>query len=139
MGEGSLHSIDRPKEDSMRIGTGWLTATVMLMAAACATTAPPAPPSVDVSGNWAGDWQAFAGAGGSGKMWGTFRQEVSTVRGDFTIVTTRENRTFVSGSISGNVITLEAPNGGRLVVDGDEITGVVNGIVDANVKLTRER
>jgi hypothetical protein len=139
MGEESTHSIDRRKEDSMRIGTGLLTAIAMLMAAACATTPPPPPPSVDVSGNWAGTWQAFQGAGGNGTMWGTFRQEGATVRGDFTIVTFRENRTFVAGSISGNVITLEAPNGGRLEVNGDEIAGVVYGIVDANVRLTRQR
>ena len=123
----------------MRIGTGWLTATVMLMAAACATNAPPPPPAVDVSGNWAGNWQAFQGTGGSGTMRGTLRQEMSTVRGDFTIVTDRENRTFISGSISGNVITLESPNGGTLTVNGDEMTGVVHGIVDANVKLSRQR
>ena len=118
-------------------------AMAVMLAGACATAPPPPAPmaSVDVSGNWAGTWWAFEGSGGAGTMSGTFAQEGTTIRGDFTVVGAgpNPNRTYVAGSIDGNVISLVTPTSGTLQVDGDQILGTVNGLVTSRIKLNRQR
>ena len=115
-----------------------LIAGVMMLGSACATTPPPPPPSVDVSGTWEGTWSAFEGSGGAGEVRGIFRQDGATLYGNFEIKNPTVNRTYVNGIVSGNQVKLLAPSEGFLVVNGDEMTGEVRGIVAARVKLRRQ-
>jgi hypothetical protein len=113
-------------------------AGVMAAVSACATVPPPAPPSVDVSGTWVGTWTAFEGTGGTGDLKGIFRQDGATLYGNFEISNPNVNRTYVSGTVTGNEVKLFAPSEGNLVVNGNEMTGAVQGIVKANVRLHRQ-
>jgi hypothetical protein len=121
----------------MRALLGVLTGGLMVALSACATPSSP-PPSVDVSGTWVGTWTAFQGAGGSGDLRGTFLQDWTTLHGQFDIRNPKLNRTYVAGRVSGNEITLFAPERGSLVVNGDEMTGSVEGIVKGVIHLRRE-
>jgi hypothetical protein len=122
----------------MRVLLGLLTAGVMVALSACATRPAPPAPSVDVSGTWVGKWSAFQGTGGSGDLKGTFLQDWATVHGEFLISNPRVNRTYVSGMVLGNEIKLFAPEEGSLVVNGDEMTGTIQGIVRGQIYLRRE-
>jgi len=122
----------------MRVVIGWLIVGVMIAATACASTPPPAPPGVDVSGTWVGVWWAFEGEGGAGELRGIFRQDGTNLYGNFEIKGRTINRTFVSGVVTGNEVHLGAPAQGVLVVNGDEMTGSVQGIVEAKVTLRRQ-
>jgi hypothetical protein len=123
----------------MRVLLGVLIAGVMVAWSACATAPPPPPPSVDVSGTWAGTWSAFEGAGGTGDLNGIFRQDGATLYGNFELRNpTTTQYSYVSGVVRANEITLFAPSEGSLVVNGDEMTGTVQGIVKGRVKLRRQ-
>ena len=125
---------------AMRVVIGWLIAGVMIAATACATTPAPAPEptSVNVSGTWVGVWWAFEGEGGAGELRGIFRQDGTNLYGNFEIKGRKVNRTFVSGVVTGNEVHLGAPAQGLLVVNGDEMTGTVQGIVEAQITLHRQ-
>ena len=125
----------------MRALLGLLIGGVMVAVSACATAPPPPPPSVDVSGTWVGKWSAFEGTGGSGDLKGIFRQDGATLYGNFEVSPADNptiNRTYVSGMVAGNEIKLFAPSAGSLVVNGDEMTGTVQGIVKGEIKLHRQ-
>ena len=115
---------------------------VMMLGSACATAPPPPPPpSVDVSGTWEGSWEAVERSAGGGGIRGVFRQDGATVYGNFEIQTQGPNpisRTYVSGVVRANEIQLLAPNEGLLVVDGNEMSGSIQGIMAARVKLRRQ-
>jgi hypothetical protein len=122
----------------MRALIGVLVGGLMVAVSACATTPPPLPPSVDVSGTWVGYWSAFEGAGGRGDLKGIFRQDGSTLYGNFEVSNPTVNRTYVSGMVTGNEVRLFAPSQGTLVVIGDEMTGTLQGLVSAQVKLRKQ-
>src|SRR5262249_48202432 len=121
----------------MRVLMGWMVASMMVVAAACATP-PVAPPGVDGSGSWAGGWGAFEGEGGGGELRGVFRQDGATLYGNFEWRGRTVSRTFVSGTVRGNEVFLAAPVQGMLVVDGDEMNGTAQGIVAAKITLRRQ-
>jgi len=126
----------------MRTRSLLLIAGVMMLGLACATapSAPP-PPSVDVSGTWEGSWEALERSAGGGGIRGVFRQDGATLYGNFEIQTQGPNpisRTYVSGVVRANEIQLLAPNEGLLVVDGNEMSGNIQGIMAARVKLRRQ-
>jgi hypothetical protein len=126
----------------MRALLGLLIGAMLLAASSCATTPPPPPPpSVDVSGTWVGTWTAFEGAGGSGELRGIFRQDGATLYGNFEVrnpsLSPPINRTYVSGMVAGNEVKLFAPAEGTLVVNGNEMTGVVQAIVQGRLQLRR--
>ena len=125
----------------MRIRSLLLIAGVMMLGFACATAPPPPPPSVDVSGTWEGNWEAFERSAGGGGIRGVFRQDGATVYGNFEIQNQGPNpisRTYVSGVVRANEIQLLAPTEGLLVVDGNEMSGTIQGIMAARVKLRRQ-
>jgi hypothetical protein len=129
------------KGSTMRIRFLPLIAGVMMLGSACATAPPPPPPSVDVSGTWEGNWEAFESSAGGGGIRGVFRQDGATLYGNFEIQTQGPNpisRTYVSGVVRANQIQLLAPNEGLLVVDGNEMSGTLQGIMAARVKLRRQ-
>jgi len=122
----------------MRALLGVLIMGVMVIVSACAPLPQAPPPAVDVSGTWAGTWSAFEGSGGSGQLRGIFRQDGATLYGNFEISTPNVNRTYVSGVVTGNEVVLLSPAEGRLVVNGDEMTGTIQSIVKGTVILRRQ-
>ena len=44
----------------------------------------------------------------------------------------------MSGAVSGNDILLSAPSSGRLIVNGDVMTGTINGLNVAKVTLRKQ-
>ncbi len=122
----------------MRTWLGLLIGGVMVAVSACASVPPPAPPGVDVSGTWVGTWWAFEGSGGSGDIRGVFRQDGATLYGNFEVSRPTVSRTYVSGTVTGNVVHLFAPSQATLVVSGDEMSGTVQGIVSSRITLRKQ-
>ena len=122
----------------MRIVFALLLVSVAALASAC-STAPLAPPSVNVTGNWVGTWQYENVQQGSGDIRGNFKQDGSTLSGNFDVAGPVLNRApIVSGAVSGNEIILSYPSSGRLTVNGNTITGTINGLNPAKVTLTKQ-
>jgi len=142
-GRGALAPITRGiRGRLMRRVALLLISFAVLLASACATAppAPPAPPTpaVNVTGNWAGTWWIFDGEGGSGRLSGTLFQEGAVVNGEFTVSGRVVNTTFVAGNVYGNELRLSTPAPGRLIVNGDEMTGVVYGLAQSRLTLRRQ-
>ena len=122
----------------MRMPLGLLLGTVLLAGAGCAT-APAGPPSVNVTGQWAGTWAYENPSVGTGDIRGTFQQDGAKVTGNFNITGPVVNRVaIVTGTLSGNEIRLSAPATGYLTVSGDQMTGVVNGLNVAKLTLRKQ-
>jgi len=120
----------------MKALVGTLLAGAMMMAGC--SSAPLAPPTTNVTGNWVGSWQYENLQMGSGDMRGTFEQDGSKVSGNFQVTGPVLNRVaIITGTVSGNEILLSEPASGRLTVSGSEITGVINGLNVAKVTLRR--
>ena len=127
----------------MRIVVAVLLGGAMVMASACATT-PMAPPSVNVSGKWAGDWSYPDPALGGGTLSGTFQQDGGKLSGNFLIIgggnTIRNPAATIIGFVSGNQVILSQPSTGTLTVsaNGAEMSGWVNGLDQAKVTLRKQ-
>jgi len=125
----------------MKTRLGVLLASVMVVTSSCATMSG-APPSVNVTGDWAGQWEYRNVERGSGDLKGTFKQDGATISGNFDVTGPVVNHAaLVSGSVSGNDVVLSSPSTGRLTVSGNgtEMIGVVNGLVDDALKITLRR
>ena len=109
----------------------------------CATTAPSmAPPSVDVRGKWTGKWVFDHPGAGGGDVTLELQQTGADVSGNATVVSTTTNprSSYFEGVVTGNSLILKPPYAsGTLTVQGDEMTGVVSGIMPATVTLRRQR
>ena len=127
----------------MRTRVGLMVGAAMLMAAACATT-PMAPPSVNLSGKWAGNWSYSPDTLGAGTLSGTFQQDGNNLSGNFLIIgggsMVRNPSALVIGFVSGNQVTLSQPGSGTLTVNaaGTEMSGWVNGLDQAKVTLRKQ-
>jgi hypothetical protein len=109
-----------------------------LLTGACAR-ASLAPPTVDVTGSWVGTWRYDDLQMGSGDLTGTFQQSGQQLTGEFSVTGPVVNRrASISGAVSGNEIMLGTPASGRLTVNGDQITGTINGLNPARVTLRKQ-
>jgi len=123
----------------MRTIFGFLLVSVMIVASGCAT-APAAPPSVNVTGNWVGKWQYQNQSNGSGDVRGAFQQDGAKLTGNFNVTGPVVNNVAnITGLVSGNEIQLRMPSSGRLTVNGNEITGYINGLNVANPTLRKQQ
>jgi len=121
--------------------TRWSAVLVLAVAVAgCASMeGPKAPPSVNVSGNWVGSWQYDNVQMGSGDIRGSFQQDGAKLSGNFDITGPVLNRTAnVVGVVSGNDIYLSMPSSGNLSVNGNTMTGTINGLNVAKVTLRKQ-
>ena len=110
---------------------------VMLMVSGCST--PLAPPTTNVTGNWVGTWQYENVQQGSGDVRGSFQQDGANLSGNFNVTGPVLNRVAnVSGAVSGNEIILNEPSTGRLTVNGNQITGTINGLNPAKLTLRKQ-
>ena len=100
-----------------------------------------APPSVDVSGKWVGTWTFDNPTMGSGDVFMNLKQTGADASGDLRVTgPTPAEPTYFEGTVSGSSVILKVPYlSGTLDVSGDEMKGVINGIMPANVSLRRQR
>jgi hypothetical protein len=126
----------------MRRGEILFVGTLVLMLSGCAATeSNTALPSVDVSGKWAGTWVFRNPSMGSGDVLVDLKQSGANATGHLTVTgDTTADPTYFESIVTGSRIILKVPYlSGTLDVRGDEMKGVVNGIMPANVSLRRQR
>ena len=119
-----------------------LSGALALMLSGCAAIgSSTAPPSVDVSGKWAGTWAFRNPTMGSGDVFMNLKQSGADASGDLMVTgPTTAEPTYFEGTVSGSSVVLKLPYlSGTLDVSGDEMKGVINGIMPANVSLRRQR
>jgi hypothetical protein len=128
----------------MKTFSGITLALVMLVAAGCAGGIGPATvaPTVDITGRWVGSWVATNPALGSGVIEMTVTQKGSQFSGRLVVTGAPTNPTGpTEGIVSGNEVSVTRPTNftGNLTAQGDTMKGNVNGTIDANVTLTRQK
>jgi hypothetical protein len=117
----------------------FLAAVLALVSAGCASTPPSAAPSVDVTGKSQGTWQFEQVALGGGQVIMDLKQSGAEVTGDVVVTGPSVNRpSTMQATVSGNRLTLKGRVPGTLSVTGNTMTGVVYGVVEANVTLQRQ-
>jgi hypothetical protein len=126
----------------MRLIRAFVVAGAMVAMAGCASGGTTiAPPTVDVTGKWAGTWAFRNPSLGSGQVSMDLKQTGAEVSGPMNVSgPTSSEPTNFAGTVSGNSIVLKAAHGsGTLTVNGDQMSGIVYGIMPATVSLTRQR
>ena len=122
----------------MRTALGLILASVLIGATACATGSA-APPSVNVTGQWAGKWAYETPGLGSGDIRGSFKQDGAKISGNFDVTGPVQNHVaIITGTVSGNEVKLATPASGYLTVSGNEMTGLINGLNVAKVTLRKQ-
>ena len=125
------------------VATLMLLGAIVTTAGGCAST-PTAPPSVNVSGKWAGNWTYPDPALGGGTLSGTFQQDGGKLSGNFLIIgggnTVRNPAATIIGFVSGRDVILSQPSSGTLTVNesGNEMSGWINGLDQAKVTLRKQ-
>jgi hypothetical protein len=126
----------------MSLGSKCLVGALVLVLSGCAAVGGnTVPPSVDVSGKWAGTWSFHNPTMGSGDVFMNLKQSGADASGDLRVTgPTPAEPTYFEGTVSGSSVILKVPYlSGTLDVSGDEMKGVINGIMPANVSLRRQR
>src|SRR5262249_22701337 len=105
---------------------------VTLATASCATT-PPQSPTVNVTGNWVGDWVCDNPANGSGVAVLKLTQSDAQVNGSVHVTNAAINRTTDSfrGVVSGDQFILRewSDLNGSFAVAGDRMAGRFTGVL----------
>jgi hypothetical protein len=123
----------------MRTILGLLLVSVMIAVAGCASSGPAAPPSVDVTGTWVGTWAYENVSIGQGQVRADLKQSGSVVSGTWEVTGPVVNKTAnVTGQVSGNTVRVEMPASGYMTVNGNQMTGKINGMNVANVTLRKQ-
>ena len=121
-----------------------LVGVLVLAIAGCAAT-PPAPtmppPGVDVRGRWIGKWSFENPDMGGGDVVIELQQFGADAAGNATVTDRSGTRsTYFEGNVTGNTLVLKPPYAsGTFAVDGDEMRGIVQGIMPAPVTLRCQR
>jgi hypothetical protein len=117
---------------------------VLLGAAACASSGTSstsgAPPASNVTGRWAGSWEFEPSSAGNGQAIVNLTQNGSQVKGNIETLTGphRGRAGFFNGTMSGNDIHITGPDAtGWLKVNGNEMTGLINGVLPARLTLRK--
>jgi len=100
---------------------------------------PAPPPSVDVTGSWAGTWTYENWSLGNGTITGTFKQDGANLSGNFNVTGPSLNHVAnIIGFVQGNDVRLSQPSTGTLTVTGNQMSGYVNGLNPAKVTLRKQ-
>jgi hypothetical protein len=115
---------------------------VVLGAAACAssgTSTSGAPPASNVTGRWTGTYVFEPSSAGNGLATVIFTQDGSKVKGNLDIQGPhRFQPVVINGIMSGNDIQVIGPDiTGWMKVSGNEMTGLINGVLPAKVVLRK--
>ena len=113
----------------------------LLGSVGCASTQ--APPAVDITGKWRGTWVSTnQPAGGSGQIEMTVTQTGSRFNGNILVTGGLNDPSgLTEGFVTGNQVEIAVPAGmtGRLMVNGDQMTGSLAGMSGAKVTLQRQK
>jgi hypothetical protein len=114
---------------------------IVVIGGCAGASTPSEPPSVNVTGKWAGTWSFQNPSMGGGQVTMDLKQDGAKVTGPMSVSgPTSSEPTNFAGTVSGSTITLDAAHGsGTLTVKGDEMTGRVYGIMPATVSLKRQK
>ena len=128
----------------MKALAGILVGLVMLAVGGCAggVGQPAMAPTVDVTGKWVGSWTATNASLGGGSIEMTLKQNGSEYTGNLLITGTLTDPSgFTQGVVSGNEVRILQPTSitGRLTVQGDRMSGGLQGMVAGNATLTRQK
>ena len=108
----------------------WLVVGLaLLVQAGCAGTL--AAPTVDISGKWQGTWTALNPAQGAGQIQMEVKQTGWKYAGNLLVTGAPNDPTgLTEGFVSGNQVRIAVPAGttGTLTVNGDEMTGTLDGV-----------
>ena len=130
----------------MRRLLSWtLLAGLVFTLGACASsgssTMAGAPPASNVTGRWAGNWVFEPSSAGNGQVALNITQDGSQVKGTVESVSGphRGRAGFFNGTMSGNDIKITGPDvTGWMKVNGNEMTGEINGILPARLTLKKQ-
>ena len=118
---------------------------VALGAAACASsessTMATAPPASNVTGRWAGTYVFEPSSAGNGLATVNLTQNGSQVKGTLEVQGPhRLAPSTVNGVMSGNDIRVTGPDlTGWMKVNGNQMTGLINGVLPLRVNLTKQQ
>ena len=118
-----------------------LVFTLGACASSGTSTSGGAPPTTNVTGRWAGNWVFEPSSAGSGQLVLDMKQDGSQVKGTVeSIVGPHRGRAgFFNGIASGNDIQITGPDAtGWLKVNGNEMTGQINGVLPARLTLKKQ-
>jgi hypothetical protein len=124
----------------MRRVLSFVAGIALLGLAGCASTQ--APPTVDVSGKWQGNWIALMPSQGGGQIQMDIKQTGSRYIGTILMTGARNDPTgLTEGFVTGNRVEITVPAGatGTLAVNGDEMSGTIAGMDGAKVTLRRQK
>jgi hypothetical protein len=123
--------------------SGIVFGLVVLAAAGCSSVGPATmAPTVDITGKWTGTWVATNPGLGSGVIEMTLKQTGSQYTGNLLVTGTRTDPSgYTQGIVSGNNIRVMQPTNltGSLMAQGDTMSGLLDGVVAANVNLKRQK
>ena len=116
------------------------TGIALLGLAGCASTQ--APPTVDVSGKWQGNWVALMPSQDGGQIQMDIKQTGSRYSGTILVTGARNDPSgLTEGFVTGNQVEISVPAGatGSLTVNGDEMIGTIAGMSGAKIILRRQK
>ena len=117
-------------------------AVVLVIAGCASTSAPPPtqPPSVNVTGKWLGNWMYQPVSLGGGQVVLDMNQVGADVTANVTVTGGSVNRpTTFEAVVSGNQLILRGRFSGTLTVNGDQMSGTVDGVFPATVTAQRQK
>ena len=127
------------KENAMNGLRPLLVSVFVVGITACATTSGP-PPSVDVTGRWAGTWAYDNPSLGNGQIEMNLKQTAANVDGNLNISGTRDPRSGpISAIVQGNQVVITRPTDvtGRLTVEGYTMSGALAGLSSGKMTVKR--
>jgi hypothetical protein len=122
---------------------GWLLIALVAMGlAGCAggSSTQQAPPTVDVTGKWQGNWVARQQTQGGGQIEMDIKQTGAKYSGNLLVTGAPNDPSGATqGYVTGNRVEITLPAGatGYLTVNGDEMSGLIAGMDGAKVSLKR--
>ncbi len=121
-----------------------LFAGVALGAAACASSGSSsmsgAPPAANVTGTWSGTYVFEPSSAGNGLATLVLSQDGANVKGNLNVQGPhRFAPAVINGVMTGNDIRVTGPDlTGWMKVNGNQMTGLINGILPVRVTLTKQ-
>lgn len=94
-----------------------------------------------MSGSWSGTWQFRNLVNGAGSLEGSFQQDGAKLTGNFNVTGPTRTGGVVNivGFVQGHQVVLSQRASGTPTVNGDEMSGWINGLDPARVTLHKQK